>query len=711
MTSIDLEGLLRSKQSHKGKSIYQHIKECKEFAKQFLSFYSLDEYEDFVKNLCYYHDLGKLKNFDPTRRDNPPHSPYSLSFVLNQAISDQEFLSPWFVLKHHGILTRDIDEMRISHYLPPDCEVDRELFKGKVEQYKKKLLISLPKMAEDAKINLCDVFGLFKLADIISADSITEFKLRAVEKSVVQLERWLREKIDKKGLRLREEDLELQLNLGRMEGNLLLRAPTGWGKTAASLSYALGRSPKIIYVLPTITSIKSFGEDLSNFFGNSNVGEIFYYSDVEAIKEERDLQEAMLSSYFTSPVTITTLDQLLLTFLQLGKYFLKRPHLRKSTIIFDEVHTFAPNMLAILRFFTERYMEPYNLNLCVMSATFPSVLKDFFLDLMKGKKVKSLFLNDEFRKRKRVMFQRIDEGLDVLDLQKKITSFFKPTGKPVRVALIFNTVEKAQRVFEKLQENLKRKSIKSELLHSRFIYKHRSKKEENLERWIKEDTNFVLVATQVIEVSLDMSFDFMITECAPIESLVQRFGRVNRYGENTKESNVWITFPYEVETSAKYPYDERDIRWTWQLLENLEGEKLRNEFQLIQEYDKKTENLPEMDDIFKLLERWKEYTYFAYSWKASEALAQKLLKFREDFTMLAIPSNYEEEVKKLYKEMREEDSYREKKEIFAKIKAYTLPLPIYWIKIPEFDPMEGFPIARVHYDETYGARKEVSSII
>ena len=702
----NLENLLRTRESHEGKTIYQHIKECRKFAKEFLSFYSLNEYEDFIEKLCYFHDLGKSKRFDPRNRDNPPHSPFSLSFVLGEEISEQEIFLPWFVLKHHGMLTREIDEIRISSELPHDCGIDKALFEHKIERYRNRLFKSLSELDEDSKINFCDVFGLFKLADIVSANEKKEFKLRATRKSVVQLDRWLHKKIRKKGLKLRKKDLEVQLGLNRIRRNLLLRAPTGWGKTVASLSYALGRSQKIMYVLPTITSIKSFNEDLSNFFGISNVGEIFYYSDVEALRRERDLQEVMLSSYFTSPVTVTTLDQLLLTYLQLGKYFLKRPHLRKSTIILDEVHTFAPNMLAILRFFMKRYMEPYKLNFCVMSATFPSVLKDFFLDLMKGKDVDLLFLDDEFRKRKRVMFKRKNQ--DVLDIQEEIISFSKSARKPFRIAIVCNTVEKAQRVFEKLRGNLKEIPVESELLHSRFIYEHRSDKEEKIERWIKESTSFVLVATHVVEISLDISFDLLITECAPIESLVQRFGRVNRYGKNTKKINVWITFPHELNTGAKYPYDKRDITEAWELLEKFEGARLRNEFQLIQEYDKRTE-IPEMDDVVKLLERWEEHTHFVYSWKASEALAQKLLKFREDFNMLVIPSNYEDVIKKLYEEMEKENSYLKRKEIFTKIKGYTLPLPIYW-KF-EFDRMSGFPIAGVHYDEVYGARKKMSSII
>src|SRR5438477_6259046 len=65
------------------------------------------------------------------------------------------------------------------------------------------------------------------------------------------------------------------------------------------------------------------------------------------------------------------------------------------------------------------------------------------------------------------------------------------------------------------------------LIHSRFTWGDRAKREtkENIQKY-----NLV-IATQVIEVSLDVSFDTMFTELAPADSLLQRFGRVNRHGK------------------------------------------------------------------------------------------------------------------------------------------------------------------------------------
>ena len=706
----DLEKEIWSKESHEGKKLGNHIEECKKLTDEFIKFYNLTKYKEFVGILCYYHDLGKLKaEWSVKNRNNPPHSPLSFLTLYNKDKEKLEKYPPLglFILKHHGILTRieDGDILRIRNEAR---EKEKEQIDYDLGSWRRNLYSYISKLDITSKVDLADTYGLFKFADILSANNLANYRISNPNKNVEDLRVWILGKIQKKGLETRNKDLQRQLSLSKVKEHLLIRAPTGWGKTAASLSYAVVKGSRIIYVLPTITSIKSFYDDLCTFFGKENVGEFFYYADVEAVrKEESDLRELMFSSYFAQPVIITTLDQLLLTFLQVGKYFLKRPHLRNSVIILDEIHTFSQNMLYILSYFLEKFSEIYNLKLCIMSATFPSVLKDHFENLLE--KVEKLWLNEEFKNRRRVMF-RLEEK-DIFDVVEEIVEIYRASRKPFRMAIVCNTVEKSQKVFEKLQNLLSRSNLKLnvELLHSRFIYKHRCEKEDRINRWIREKKSFILVSTQVIEVSLDISFDFRVTECAPLEALIQRFGRVNRYKNKTEKINVWITFPSEIENKKRYPYEKDDITNAWGLLKDLEGANLENEFQLIEEYDKVAKlSRVKRREIYNLLETWNENTNFLYSWRIDDEFAQRLLKFREEFTRLVIPSIYRDYVQKLYEKMRKEETYTQKREIFAEIKEYTVPVPIWMIKIPV---EEGFPIVDVFYDETYGVRKEANNII
>ena len=67
------------------------------------------------------------------------------------------------------------------------------------------------------------------------------------------------------------------------------------------------------------------------------------------------------------------------------------------------------------------------------------------------------------------------------------------------------------------------------LIHSRFRREDRNRLEKELkEVYDKSLHGCIVVSTQVVEVSLDISFDLMITEAAPIDALIQRFGRINR---------------------------------------------------------------------------------------------------------------------------------------------------------------------------------------
>jgi len=706
----DLEKEIWSKESHKGKKLGEHIEECKNLVFDFLNFYNLNEYKELAELICYYHDLGKLKKeWCVYNERKPPHSPLSflILFSKNREKLEKFPILGIFVLKHHGILVRvkDDDVIRVKSEASENEKerIDEEMSKWK-SYINTKFIHNLD---IKSKIDLTDVYGLFKFADILSANNENYF-MKKPNKTIEELKLWLISKIKNKKLEIRDGDFYTQLNLSNINSNLLIKAPTGWGKTAASLSYAIGKNSKIIYVLPTITSIKSFYDDFCNFFGKENVGELFYYADVEAVrKEENDLKELMFSSYFAKPIIVTTLDQLLLTFLQVGKYFMKRPHLRNSVIILDEVHTFSQKMLYLLSYFIEKMYNLYNLRFCIMSATFPSILMEHFTSLLGC--VEKLWLNDEFKNRRRVMY-KLDER-DILEVIKDVIKFYNKHGKPVRIAIVCNTVEKSQKVFDELQK-LNNLRVYIELLHSRFIYKHRCDKEDKIINWIKAGKSFILVATQVIEVSLDISFDFMVTECAPLGSLVQRFGRVNRYGKRIKETNVWITFPAEISIKEKkYPYEVEDVKKTWNLLKNFEGNNLENELQLIEEYDKVVVLSEKEQEIGDLLKKWEEVTNFFYSWRIDDEFAQNLLKFRDEFTRLVIPSIYKKEVEELCNKMEKKASYNERREIFAEIKKYTVPLPIWMFKIPqEESSMRGFPIVNVFYDEIYGVRKNVENI-
>src|SRR5699024_5823870 len=96
-----------------------------------------------------------------------------------------------------------------------------------------------------------------------------------------------------------------------------------------------------------------------------------------------------------------------------------------------------------------------------------------------------------------------------------------------KLLIVYNTVKEAQLVFQQLNDLFP--GIRSMLIHSRFRRRDRREREHRLmSEFDAGHGPCFVVSTQVVEVSLDISFDRMITQAAPLDSLIQRFGRVNR---------------------------------------------------------------------------------------------------------------------------------------------------------------------------------------
>ena len=86
-------------------------------------------------------------------------------------------------------------------------------------------------------------------------------------------------------------------------------------------------------------------------------------------------------------------------------------------------------------------------------------------------------------------------------------------------------------------------SISANLLlyHPRFIELHRIEKENRIKNAVKSHEGFIAITTQVIEVSLDIDYDVLFTQLVPLDTLVQRFGRINRKGfKSVSEANVIV---------------------------------------------------------------------------------------------------------------------------------------------------------------------------
>lgn len=137
-----------------------------------------------------------------------------------------------------------------------------------------------------------------------------------------------------------------------------------------------------------------------------------------------------------------------------------------------------------------------------------------------------------------------------------------PAGRKPRVLVVLNTVRQAQQVYNRLKELMKAHAEIC-LLHSLFTFQDRSKKERDLRsRWsinsaYPQDKPEILVATQVVEAALDIDADFLFTELAPMDALIQRMGRVARRFRpdstdvgRPENPNIFIWVPTDSEEKA-----------------------------------------------------------------------------------------------------------------------------------------------------------------
>ncbi|MGB8703200.1 MAG: CRISPR-associated helicase Cas3', partial [Thermosynechococcaceae cyanobacterium] len=157
------------------------------------------------------------------------------------------------------------------------------------------------------------------------------------------------------------------------------------------------------------------------------------------------------------------------------------------------------------------------------------------------------------------------------------------------VAVICSTVNRAQAVFQQLQAYF----LESELglFHGRFLFKHREQIEKNCLNWFGKGTTdrparFVLVATQVIEQSLDVDFDLMISDLAPIDLLLQRSGRLHRHTRDMRppllqSPKLWIIEPTVTGQAefgdSGYVYDRHVLLRSWLTLRQRKAIQLPTE--------------------------------------------------------------------------------------------------------------------------------------
>lgn len=530
---------------------------------------------------CIYHDLGKIninfqkniENLNSSNYSGIMHGLLSLSFInvekllLEFEISDIKALI-YSVALHHE---RDFSQITKKNYSVEIEKMNSEVknFNFVLEKLEKlffeisgKKIKLFPDIFNDEKLKKLPS-KFYKLGERpYSMNDYEIFKKFVMLKGLlnridyassayIEIEKknnFLEEELEnfKKKLKIFEWNKMQQFMVENRKRNVILKAQTGLGKTEAALLW-IGNS-KGFFTLPLRSATNSIFERLTNqIISTENKRKIglLHSNFKDAYIENCGGNESEILKYITSTrqfslaITICTIDQLFDFVFKAAGFEMKLATLSYSKIVIDEIQMYSPELTGYLLFGLKQITE-FGGKFSVITATFPPVLSYFL------KKLKINFIESE-----NFIEDKIRHSVKVLDEEMSAEFIDKiyQKNKNLKILVVCNTIKKANEIYEKLNET---KNVNINLIHSRFINSDRKKKDKEIFEFASSTESGIWIGTQVIEASLDIDFDVLITELSDLNGLFQRMGRCYRKREFDKKTGEYNCFVFSKRCSGTF---------------------------------------------------------------------------------------------------------------------------------------------------------------
>lgn len=306
----------------------------------------------------------------------------------------------------------------------------------------------------------------------------------------------------------------------------IVTAPTGAGKTDFLMRRCKGR---VFYTLPFQASINAMYDRIKADLQNTDAQVHLLHAASSLKVKDGTLEESIMQRHVGASVKVLTPHQMASIVFGIKGYEAMALDLKGCDVILDEIHTYSDVVQAIVLRIIE-ILSALDCRIHIGTATMPTVLYQKILALLGGaSQVYEVKLGggvlETFDRHQVYKLQNKEEAFGVIAASVRDKK---------KILIVCNQVKRAQEMYDIVSDLYP--DVAKMLIHSRYKRKDRAVLEDELKTRFNamEDTPCIVVSTQVVEVSLDISLDVMITECAPIDALIQRFGRINR--KRTKDT-------------------------------------------------------------------------------------------------------------------------------------------------------------------------------
>jgi CRISPR-associated endonuclease/helicase Cas3 len=532
--------------------------------------------ENSHKETAFFHDIGKLTDEFQKYIKNPDHArrtthalESALIYLTNKSykITPESFAIFYAILKHHGDLedTNDffydklsfIDDLletypdiekrlekicdRIS--LPLDLDLDEicSLFDKEeflqehgLESFQNYFLIK-------------DVFSRLIFSDKYEAifkEPYSEKKSCQWETYISNLVKLVESKNNKMAF-VRNQAREEIINTysrNKDKSIFIIEAPTGIGKTFSALQLALKichdkNKKRIINALPMTSIIDQTHEEYNLILERDELLKFHHLTHsknyISPDNEEQNEKESssnqqndfIAMSWSSDMVIVTTFNQLLNIFYSnKNRDLVKFWTIQNSVIILDEIQAIPRILIQDLAKTMSFLSKNFNIDFILMSATIPAI-KQYIPQGILAELLDNRYFSMDFNNRYSIQVNTQINDMESLVAATKIN--YKNNDS---LLCVVNSKKLSLDLYSELKKRFPKDIPSSELffLNTNIIPKCRASIISTVKKRLRKKQKTLLVSTQVVEAGVDLDFDFGIREFAPLYSMIQTAGRINR---------------------------------------------------------------------------------------------------------------------------------------------------------------------------------------